>query len=87
MIRAAEPVLLSNAERLRTLLMRSNALLSPLADPLLTDCGVHEWLSRSREEAYSDWLAWIVRQMLAWVVRQIQEPRHLLRLLEPRGRK
>lgn len=24
---------------------------------------VHTWLSRSREEAYSDWLAWIVNQL------------------------
>ena len=74
MIGTAKPVLLSNAERLKTLLESSNAVLSPLSDPLLTDYGVHEWLSRSREEAYSDWLA--------WVLRQIKKPRQVLQLLD-----
>jgi hypothetical protein len=74
MIKAAGPVLLANAERLKTLLKQSNDLLSPLEDPLLTDYGVHEWLSRSREEAYSDWLA--------WVLRQIKEPRQILQVLD-----
>ena len=74
MIEAAEPVLLENSRRLKTLLERSNETLSPLSDPLLEDYGVHEWLSRSREEAYSDWLA--------WVLRQIKEPRDVLRLLD-----
>jgi hypothetical protein len=27
------------------------------------DFGVHRWLRASREEAYSDWLEWIVRQL------------------------
>ena len=74
MIEAAEPVLLENSRRLKTLLERSNETLSPLSDPLLEDHGVHEWLSRSREEAYSDWLA--------WVLKQIKEPRDVLRLLD-----
>jgi len=63
MVKAAQPVLLANSERLRELLSRSNHRLSPLEDPLLTDYGVHEWLSRSREEAYSNWLAWVLRQI------------------------
>jgi hypothetical protein len=74
MIGAAEPLLLANSHRLKILLEKSNEALRPLADPLLTDYGVHEWLSRSREKAYSDWLA--------WVLRQIKEPRDVLRLLD-----
>jgi hypothetical protein len=74
MIRAAEPVLRANSGLLQSLLKRSNALLTPLEDPLLTDYGIREWLSRSREEAYSD--------SLALVLRQIKEPSQLLRVLD-----
>lgn len=73
MIRAAEPVLRANSGLLKNLLVRSNDLLTPLEDPLLTDYGVHRWLSGSREEAYSDWLI--------WVLNNIEEPRQLLRVL------
>jgi hypothetical protein len=74
MIGAAKPLLLANSHQLKILLKKSNEALRPLLDPLLTNYGVHEWLSRSREEAYSDWLA--------WVLRQIKEPRDVLRLLD-----
>jgi hypothetical protein len=74
LIGAARPALLENAKRLRILLERSNRMLRPLADPLLTDYGAHEWLSRSREEAYSDWLK--------WVLRAVKEPHQLLRVLD-----
>jgi hypothetical protein len=74
MIRAAGPVLRANSGLLKALLKRSNALLTPLEDPLLTDYGTREWLSHSREEAYSD--------SLALVLKQVTEPSQLLRMLQ-----
>lgn len=50
-------------KRLGTRLEESNAYLAPFEDPLQVDFGVHRWLRREREEAYSDWLAWIVEQI------------------------
>lgn len=74
LIKAAEPLLLANSVHLRGLLKRSNDLLAPLEDPLLTDYGVHRWLAHSREESYSDWLA--------WVLSQIKEPHQLFQALK-----
>jgi hypothetical protein len=34
-----------------------------LAEPLRTDLGAHRWLTAKREEAYSDWLQWVLTQM------------------------
>lgn len=62
-IQAAREPLLLECERLRGLLQRSNALLAPLADPLLTDFGTHRQLAQAREGVYSDWLKWIVEQL------------------------
>jgi hypothetical protein len=36
--------------------------LTPLEDPLEMDLGLHRWLQEEREEAYSDWLEWVVLQ-------------------------
>src|SRR5664279_1968883 len=55
----AEP----EAARLRRYLRQSNEILRPLGEPLLIDFGLHRWLKEEREEAYSDWLAWIVGQL------------------------
>ena len=41
----------------------SNLAFGPLADPLTVDFGVHRWLFSKREEAYSDWLGWILEQI------------------------
>jgi hypothetical protein len=57
--RCAEP----EAARLRNYLRQSNETLWPLGEPLLIDFGLHRWLKEEREEAYSDWLAWIVAQL------------------------
>lgn len=46
---------------LEALVEKSNQLLSPLEDPFSTDFGLHRWLRNSREEIYSDWLAWILQ--------------------------
>ena len=42
---------------------RSRERLSPLGEPLEHDLGVNRWLASAREEAYSDWLAWLLSQM------------------------
>ena len=36
-----------------------------LRDPLMVDVGLNRWLREDREEAYSDWLAWIFEQLTA----------------------
>jgi hypothetical protein len=73
MMGAAEPVLRANSGVLRSLLKKSNDLLAPLEDPLRTDYDTRDWLAHSREEAYSD--------SLALVLKQIVEPQQLLRVL------
>jgi hypothetical protein len=54
--------------RFRELINESNRRLKPLEDPLLTDFGVHRWLSNKREEAWSDWLEWLLCQFDAVMV-------------------
>ena len=51
------------SDRMRSIMERSNLRLAPLADPLSVDFGAHRWLAHDREEAYSDWLAWVVREL------------------------
>lgn len=63
MIGAAVPLFKALAEELNDLLTASDNLLKPLTDPLRTDFGAHGWLSGEREEAYSDWLKWIVQNL------------------------
>lgn len=63
MIKAAEDKWSDDAEHLRELLKRSNDQLRPLDDPLNEDFGAHRWLSAEREEAYSDWLKWVLEQL------------------------
>ena len=60
---AARRLLVAHEERLRQLLAESAGKLDGLAEPFETDLGVHRWLNTAREEAYSDWLDWIVRQV------------------------
>lgn len=49
--------------KLRNLLDESDLLFHPLCDPLLADAGLNRWLREDREEAYSDWLAWVLQQI------------------------
>ena len=63
LIDAARQKLACDAERLKFLLNESQKRLDPLDDPFNTDLGVHRWLEEDREEAYSDWLEWVVRQV------------------------
>ena len=61
MIEAARPLLEGESTRVRRLLEQSAQYLHPCADPLLVDLGTHRWLAEAREEAYSDWLGWVVQ--------------------------
>src|SRR3989442_2686663 len=56
---------------LKALVERSSHALLPLSDPLLVDFGTHRWLAGSREEAYSDWLAWLFERLSAPAILQI----------------
>src|SRR3989442_1019206 len=51
------------AESLKSLLEESNQQLRPLQDPFEVDLGLHRWLACDREEAYSDWLQWTVKEI------------------------
>jgi len=53
------------AAELKELLRRAGDRLAPLEDPLQVDLGAHRWLEGQREENYSDWLAWVLRQIPA----------------------
>jgi hypothetical protein len=62
MIMAAAPFFNTERRELEQVLMESNAWLGS-EDPLNFDLGVHRWLKEDREEAYSDWLKWIIEQL------------------------
>ena len=57
--------------RLQELLQRTRDLLWPLGEPLALNFGLNRWLSGAREEAYSDWLAWLFRQLRPLEVCQV----------------
>lgn len=73
LISAASDFLSYKLMELQSVLTRSNAIFSPLSDPLAMDLGVHRWLQGQREERYSDWLH--------WVIHQISEPADLFSVL------
>jgi hypothetical protein len=62
MIDAVRPIMEIEANRLKWLLEKSREKLKPLGEPFDLDLGLHRWLDAEREEAYSDWLEWVVRQ-------------------------
>ena len=49
--------------RLSSVLDRCQRALNPLSEPFVDDYGTHRWLRGDREEAYSDWLAWILERL------------------------
>ncbi|MFZ0412007.1 MAG: hypothetical protein WBE88_01780 [Candidatus Acidiferrales bacterium] len=63
MVSAARLYFEDERSKLRNLLEQSGERLSPLDDPLRVDFGAHRWLRGKREEAYSDWLEWILNQL------------------------
>ncbi len=48
------------------LLNESDRRLSPLHDPLRMTFGLNRWLAGDREEAYSDWLAWVFAELASY---------------------
>jgi hypothetical protein len=63
MISAAErDATASQKVRNRLLAISRRRKFPQLGDPLDVDFGAHRWLRDSREEAWSDWLAWILEQ-------------------------
>src|SRR5262245_20848411 len=52
-----------DCDRLAKIMADSNSQFSPLTDPFQLDFELHRWLKEDREEAYSDWLEWIIRQL------------------------
>lgn len=65
MIRVAEAEAQELESQLEQLVNASDAELRAisLCDPLLAQAGLNRWLAKEREEAYSDWLAWILEQL------------------------
>ena len=53
----------ARVEELQRVVRESERLLSPLPDPLRVDFSLNRWLAEDREEAYSDWLAWILERI------------------------
>lgn len=51
------------AQRLKNLIEKSEQFIYPLQEPLKTNFSLHRWLARDREEAYSDWLAWVFSEL------------------------
>src|SRR5437773_2571279 len=51
------------SREIAALLKESKSKLFPLDDPFAIDLGLHRWMKDDREEAYSDWLAWIISQL------------------------
>jgi hypothetical protein len=44
------------------LLVSCDQFFAPLSDPLRCDLGLHAWLAPEREESYSKWLHWTLKQ-------------------------
>jgi hypothetical protein len=63
LIKVAKLKLEVDGRELKGLLDESQVLLAPFEDPFDLDMGIHRWLAEDREEAYSDWLQWIVDQL------------------------
>jgi hypothetical protein len=74
LVAAAKAYFQEAGATLRSLVERSSRQLQPLGEPLQVDLGLHRWLAEEREEAYSDWLQ--------WVVEQIREPRAVCQLFD-----
>jgi hypothetical protein len=72
-LRAAKMQSRQSEVRLSKLLDRSDRILKPLRDPLRVNTGLNRWLADDREEAYSDWLQ--------WVLKEIDDGEQVLRLL------
>lgn len=67
MIHTAEAEALKLESGLLALISASDASFRSISlrDPLMVDAGLNRWLREDREEAYSDWLAWVFEQLTA----------------------
>lgn len=63
LVEAVRYKLVGEARRLSEVLEQSRRRLHPLTDPFDLDLGLHRRLSGEREEAYSDWLQWVIEQL------------------------
>jgi hypothetical protein len=61
-IEASEKFFTEERGVLADVLKHSNERLGDL-DPFSVDLGGHRWLKEEREEAYSDWLKWVLEQL------------------------
>lgn len=61
-----------------TLLEESGRRLSPFQDPFCIDFSSNRWFAGGREEGYSDWLAWIIEQL----IEQLEGHRLVFELLD-----
>lgn len=62
LIEAASHRFRCDAEKLSSVLARSRNILAPLEEPFHFNLGLNRWLEAEHEEAYSDWLGWVVQQ-------------------------
>jgi len=51
------------ARHLEHLVESCSERFAPVGDPLAVGFGLNRWLSECREEAYSDWLAWVLQEL------------------------
>lgn len=63
LIPAVESLRDSEFRELNEISRQSREQLRPLGEPLDHDLGLNRWLAAAREEAYSDWLAWLLARM------------------------
>ena len=61
-IKASEKFFTEERVALEDVIIRSNERLGDL-EPFSVDLGGHRWLKEEREEAYSDWLKWVLEQL------------------------
>jgi len=73
LIAAEDRSMASGRDQLKNLLSCSRQSLAPFHDPLEVPLAGHRWLRLDREEAYSDWLE--------WVLAELREPGALLSVL------
>ncbi len=63
LLHAADQYTSVELEKLDLLVKKTENQLKPLQEPLKLNLGVHRWLSKEREEAYSDWFAWTIQEL------------------------
>src|SRR6266516_1714749 len=87
LVRVARVFAEKKCAHLNEILKASNDELAPLHDPLQMELGLHRWLAGDREEAYSDWLQWILKELatperIAWLLYRSAIPQELLKVTE-----